>query len=491
MKASVFLVVILYLAVTGVASVANPGQIEWEKFSYSDFKKLKNEENGVRLIHFRKNNCSTVCQHDRRVLLENVQQLKKIEPRLKINTIDITKAPKIVEVLDLKSNTSTFLFYRGHLIRVDGYDLDPPKALDILDESIILLQKQIKEIKTVEEARKILKDEKRIHIYYGKYDSRFYRELELCDKLSNVTIYKTKNISVAKHLDLGPPAAFVHVDGEKNSTIHYQEEADYSLLIRFVVTTGKPLPQEFNIEKVREAINEGYPVVLLRGVDAEDNERIVSLILESEEFVRQHFQVFRFHRLAGEEELALQEMCRGDEEEEERQKVCILEQFEGHMSRFILGSNKLTHLQLSSFLTSFVSKELQPYLRSEKIFKKYSGRVENLNAYSYLTFMHPEEISYRDRIVLYYSSTDANSADVHAMFEKISASYSDKEVLFGRIAVDKNEIVADVASTPHIVYFTDHESEGVIKYSGELTEDALLAWIQSNLNKYQQLDTDL
>lgn len=482
MKASIFLLFACVL-VSARSATAASDQIDWSPFSLDDLQSILKDYDTTYLIHFRNSSCDASCEKELRLVLQNAETLKKEFAGLRVHSVELDQKGEIAQELAIFSHSGLFVLFKGHSIRIDTNDVVPKTAVDLIAETRKLLQAHPLPIESEAAFSGIKSSAKYIHVFNGNKTSKLWVEIELAAKMNPSKIYYTANLEVGQAIGLNKKNGFYTIESTNGKVVPLEGRVNFDLLHWFLMTSAHPIPRDFNIEELRKATKSGVPVVLYKGSDKEEDQRLTRLLEDLDITLKNHFQVFRLTDDSQEDQKTLREHCTRHEEKPET-VFCILLDHQGKLLRYIFEEEKVGYKSLNKFIKKYLSGELVSYHKSETIKKTYLGQVKNLNTYTLDHLLAPSEGDLALRAILYYSDAHLGH-DLQNLFTTVSSKFSELLIRFGRVNVDRNEIFEDISShtLPFVKVSRSHEDPAAEVYKGSLDLHALHNWIAQQVKK--------
>ena len=476
MKASKFL---LFACVLLCAISANEAsdQTDWSPFSLDDLDAILKDAENTYLIHFRNSTCDSDCKSELQLVLKNEQVLKKEFAGLRLHSVQLDEKGEIAQEFGIAAQSGLFVVFKGHSIRIDTNDVEPKTAVDLIAEARRVLQAHPLAIDSEAAFTQIKSSSKFIHVFNGNRTSKLWVEIELAAKMNPINIYYTANLELGQTIGLNKKNGFYTIETANNRVVPLKGKVEFDVLHWFLLTSSQPIPREFDIDEIRKATKAGVPVLVYKGADKDEHQRITKLLEDLDITLKNHFQVFRITDENQQEQKNILDLCTKVDEKPES-LLCILMDNRGKLLRFIFEEVKVGYKSLNKFISKYLAGELISYYRSEDIKKRYNGQIKNLNTYTLDHLLAPSEGDFALRAILYYS--DAHRDDgVQKLFETVSSKFSELLIRFGRINVDKNEILEDLSShsLPFIRVSRGHDDSAAEVYKGSLELNALYNWI--------------
>ena len=371
MKASMVLLFAFVLLCARSATAASD-QADWSPFTLDDLHTIFKDQDKTYLIHFRNSTCDTDCKNELQVVLKHEAVLKKEFAGLRVHAAQLDEKGEIAEELGMESQSGLFVLFKGHSIRVDTNDVEPKTAVDLVAESRRLLQAHPLPIESKEAFTKIKASTKYVHVFNGNQTSKLFLDIEIAAKMNPVPIYYTANLELGQTLGLNKKNGFYTVESVNGKVVPFEGKVNFDLLHWFLLTSAHPIPKEFDIEELRKATNAGVPVLVYKGVDRQEDQRLTKLLEDLDVTLKNHFQVFRITDENQPDQKTIVDMCTKVDEKPET-VLCILMDNQGRLLRFIFEEVKVGYKNLNKFISKYLAGELISYHRSEDIKKRYSA----------------------------------------------------------------------------------------------------------------------
>lgn len=485
MKASMILL-FAFVLLFARSAAATSDQTDWSPFSLTDLHAIFKDNEKTYLIHFRNSTCDADCKSELQVVLKNEAMLKKEFADLRVHAVQLDEKGEVAEELGMVSQSGLFVLFKGHSIRVDTNDVKPKTTVDLIAETRRLLQARPLPIENETAFTKLKTSTKYIHVFNGNQTSKFWIEIEIAAKMNPVTIYYTANLELGQAIGLNKKNGFYTVESANGKIVPLEGKVDFDLLHWFLLTSAHPIPKEFDIEELRKATKAGVPVLVYKGADKQEDQRLTKLLEDLDVTLKNHFQVFRITDENQPDQKAIAELCTKVDEKIST-VFCILMDNQGKLLRFIFEEAKVGYKSLNKFISKYLAGELISYHRSEDIKKRYNGKVKNLNTYTLDHLLLPSEGDLALRAVLYYSDAHHDHR-IQNIFETVSSKFSELLIRFGRINVDKNEILEEYSShtLPFIRISRSHDDAAAEEYKGSLELNTLYNWIAEQVKKREE-----
>ena len=224
-------------------------EVDLENPTIEKFNKMLADPVKAFIIIAHKTECSQKCLEELSVVVENSPRLKMMDTNLEIYKLDISKMPEVQDHLILDTDHGVWYIYRGESIRVDTNDLSPEQTRHLLNDLSAIVQRRVALLDNMEDIRNINHTYKTVHVFYGKKTDINFTELEIASKLTERDIFRVENPSIAALFKLESPGMYTYEKEHKDS-IRMKGELSRGKVLKFLLASSRPVPQEFDPEKI-------------------------------------------------------------------------------------------------------------------------------------------------------------------------------------------------------------------------------------------------
>jgi hypothetical protein len=456
---------VLILALGHVRSES--AEIEWKNFAFGDLTQIYETSENYYLILFHNGTCTDECSKTQTLLKNNAESFKGLTNGLKVHIVSFKSDIAIAEELGIEEDQGYGLFgiSRGIPIRLDSDD----EKYDLVKEIKAFFSKQPIHLDTTASATKAIQHNKFVHFYYGApSQSLNWAHFEVASRLAELPFYYSNSSEVSALFGASRKRSFQTFDVAANQTIRMLDQISYESIERFLETSTKPVPQQFNLETLRHSTSNLVPVIVYRASNKTRHEYLTKLFSSAlQGVVKNYYHVYELTNSGSEEENTIAEFCTAENATNNGEIVCIIQNYHGKLLRYILTQESEIK-GVNTFISAYIDGKLTPYFRAETIDVKFNARVRNLNSYTWETFLAGYETDTTPRVIFYYKSD--TPVATHKALEAASLQVPESEAKFGRVNLDHNELTADVQE--NAIYFEDSI------YSGPIVAEEISKWVK-------------
>ncbi len=490
MKTSIKLVSI-FIALLCVSSVTAGDQVEWNDFSPEDLEKILTDVNGTYLIHVRTDNCTGECASTLKTVTSGAPEFKRLKQGLQVHTINANNTPEVFDHLGINGDFAVYLIHKTQQVRVDGSDVAPEQAVDVLKETTNILSRHPHKLGSKEDLTAAAGTQRFVNVFVGSPNSSYWTDIELAAMTYDKPIYYTESSEVKRLFGQTKNDTFVTFDPKTNSTVVLGSYPEYEQVHHFLPTANSEIPVDFNIDTLRGATQSQYPVLIVYGETKADEDKITSILQELVEQVKPNFFVYRIADREDETQQTILDFCTNVEKGLGKQNLCILmsgDDGDGRMYRYIY-TGAWTASGIHKWFQGFIDGKVSPYYRAQTISERSTARVRNLNSYTAEEFMSPPEMDTSARLILFYGE-DTPSKEFHQIFEKLSTEFEEAEIKFGRIDLEQNEGTVPGAEVGVLMIDGGYTGVEPSVYTGDWSEESVRAWINEQLQDEEVEEDD-
>ena len=471
MKAYYFLLAALVcgFVLTAPAPVTD-NAINWDKFKIKDFNSIIDIQDKLYLVHLTLGECKEICEADKQLISRNLEMFKNLESSLEFKTVELTE--KVAKKLTIKEESSIYLFYKGFPMRVDHNGSKTTFKKTVEQTIINILVNQPKELLTIDDAKAAFESDY-IYIFYGSKKSIYWGDIELISKLVNPKIYFTRSKEVAREFNLVSRGFIYCANLNKEKTFQMKDRPDHSHAISFVHMTSNKFPMDFEQTVYQEALESGANMIFYE-IDSEVE--LAKVFDNHDDLFKSHFYIFRLTNPKDATQKAIIDRCI-DSSKILDKMFCIIHNHikKGVTYRYIYGSDDFSEMQLVEWITNYLNHKLKPYYKSSTIDQEYSGKVRNLNAYSFVSFVSPKWNYLLYKVVMYYDSETPKDRYT-TLLEEVADQLDPTKVVVGKLDIDTND---RIIHAPAGLYFNSHLDQNmVIAYDESWDVENVKAWIE-------------
>jgi hypothetical protein len=450
---------------------------------------LEHPQNSYILIAHRKE-CLNVCAAEKQVIAEQFERFKMMDPHLEIFTMNVAKLYDAQNVMVLDTDHGVYYIHRGEVIRVDTNDLQPEQMRHLLTDLTAVVQRRVPVIDNLEDIRDLNHTNKLLHFYYGQTDQSEFKEYEIAAKLTDRDLFRIENPAIADLFKIADPGVFTY-DKTINDAYRMKGDIKRSKILKFLLASSRPVPQEFDQDKVSTSIHFNMPVLFVWARTPSTNQSLLNVLRTTEQYTKSFFHVYHLTDRADPHQTAYFNEC--DQGQNWGFIICILRAKRGHIFRFIYDKKVITYERVVDFLDSFASKKLQPYFRSQDIKEPVTNTVRNLNFHTFQEVMDlTSPTSLTNVVILYYSSTSGSGSSsvpdsFQSAFEAVSAAHSSASLVFCRIDLAHNEVYeVQHLPLPTVHYTSGYDDPHVLVYKAGWNRAEFESWLKDAVVQWRQ-----
>ena len=428
----------------------------------------------ILLVH--RTPCTGTCAQEMLSIIENSPRFRMMDPNLSIYKFDVTTLYDVQDHLILDTDHGVYYLHRGETVRVDTNDMSPEEMRGLIKDLSAIVQRRIALLDNLEDIRNVNHTYRLLHIYYGETTDANYTELEIASKLTDRDIFRVEHPGIAALFKIESKGMYTY-EKEHDDSIRMRSYLSKNKVLRFLVCSSREVPQEFDYTKVHTSIHSNVPVLMVYARTASTNATIKNVLKTTEHITKSHFHVYQLTDMEDPEQAAFFRECSANFYW--GFILCILRARRGHIFRYIYDKKIITYDRFNDFLLGYLNKQIQPYFRSEEIKEVFNGKVQNLNLKSFEEVMGLTQPGKNQYLVMYYYKDGCDVCnDFQKTFETVADSYPDKNLIFARINLSKNEALeVSHLRIPNVHYTTGYDDEFVRIYQGDYTQSNFTEWL--------------
>lgn len=420
--------------------------------------------------------CANVCAAERQLIAEQYERLKMMDPNLNVFVFNVAKLYDAQNVMVLDTDHGVYYIHRGEVIRVDTNDLQKEQMRHLLTDLVAVVQRRVPLIDNLEDIRDLNHTNKLLHFYYGEAEKPEFKEYEIAAKLTDRDLFRIENPAIAQLFKIDNPGVYTY-DKTINDAFRMRGGIKRSKILKFLLASSRTVPQEFDPEKVSTSIHFNMPVLFVWGRTPSTTQTILNVLRTTEQWTKSGFHVYQLTDRLDPDQAPYFSEC--DHGQNWGFLFCVLRAKRGHIFRFIYDKKVITYDRVADFLEAFVTKQLQPFFRSEEIKEPVTNSVRNLNFHSFQEVMDLSSPTHLQHLVVFYYSDDCSICEAFTkVFEAAAASAGDSRI-FARLNLSRNEVYeVKHLPLPSVHYTSGYDDPHVQVYKGDWTQADFSAWLE-------------
>lgn len=430
---------------------------------------------------------------EKQLVADQYERFKMMDPNLEVFVFNVAKLFDAQNIMVLDTDHGVYYIHRGEVIRVDTNDLQPEQMRHLLTDLVAVVQRRVPVVDNLEDIRDLNHTNKLLHFYYGDTSNSEFKEYEIASKLTDRDLFRIENPAIANLFKMDEQGVYTYDKGMHDS-IRMKGEIKRSKILKFLLASSRPVPQDFDQEKVSISIHFNMPVIFVWARTPSTNQTLLNVLKTTEHVTKSFFHVYHLTDKEDPSQSPYFKEC--DQGQNWGFMICILRAKRGHMFRFIYDKKVITYERVVDFLEAFVSKKLQPYFKSEDIKEPVTNTVRNLNFHTFQEIMDLSTPTHSQELVMFYYSSDncAVCSSFQTVFEKVSSQYSTSGVIFGRLDLALNEVYeVKHLPLPTVHYTSGYDDPHVQVYKGDWSPSNFELWVRQAGEEFrskQQSDGD-
>ena len=476
----VFLALLLKLGfLVGLSQQFDATQFNFKEPTDDKFFQILNDKVKSTILIAHRRECAGKCLTELSLIADNLERFKMMDPDLEVIKFDVRTCYDAQNQLILDTDHGVYYLHRGESVRVDTNDMGPEDARNLILDLQTIVQRRVALIETYEDVRNLNHTNRILHMYYGKLDDVNFTEIEIASKLTDRDIYRIEHPGIAKLFKLEDFGMYTYIK-EENDAIRMRGSLTRGHVLKFLLASSRPVPQDFDQVKVLTSIHQNIPVLLVYARTESTNTTLKNILFNTEYLTKAYFHVYQMTDPQNTEEKQFFDECNTGQNW--GFLLCILRSRRGIITRYVYDKKIITFDRVQEFLQAYTAKKLEPFFRSEEIEIPLSGRVQNLNLKSFRDLMETHKPETPHYMVIYYYNDGCQMCEEFApTFEAIANEYRNKKLSFARINLSKNEALeVRHLRIPSLHYTTGYDDEHVKVYKGDWARANVTSWIEDS-----------
>lgn len=429
--------------------------------------------------------CVNVCATEKQLIADQYERFKMMDPTLEVFVFNVGKLYDAQNLMVLDTDHGVYYIHRGEIIRVDTNDLQPENMRHLLTDLVSVVQRRVPLVDNLEDIRDLNHTNKLLHFYYGETTKTEFKEYEIASKLTDRDMFRIENPAIAHLFKMNEPGVYTY-DKTMDDSIRMKGEIKRSKILKFLLASSRPVPQDFDLDKVTTSIHFNMPVMFVWARTPSTNQTLLNVLKTTEHLTKSYFHVYHLTDRDDPSQSPYFKEC--DQGQNWGFTMCVLRAKRGHVFRFIYDKKVITYERVVDFLEAFISKKLQSYFKSEDIKEPVTNNVRNLNFHTFQEVMDLSSPTHRQELVIFYYSSDncAVCSSFHSVFEKIAADYLEEGVIFARLDLARNEVYeVKHLPLPTIHYTSGYDDPHVQVYKGDWTRTNFELWVKQAAQEFR------
>lgn len=465
------------------AQSIDPSMLTYPNPTEEAFKGFLEHPQDSFILIAHRTDCANVCAAEKQLIAEQYERLKMMDPKLNVFVFNVAKLYDAQNVMVLDTDHGVYYIHRGEVIRVDTNDLQPEQMRHLLTDLVAVVQRRVPLVDNLEDIRDLNHTNKLLHFYYGDTDKPEFKEYEIAAKLTDRDLFRIENPAIAQLFRIDSHGIYTY-DKTIDDAFRMKGSIKRSKILKFLLASSRPVPQDFDAEKVSTSIHFNMPVMFVWARTPSTNLTLMNVLRTTEQWTKSGFHVYQLTDRQDANQVAYFSEC--DHGQNWGFLICILRAKRGHIFRFIYDKKVITYERVADFLESFANKQLQPFFRSEDIKEPVTNSVRNLNFHTFQEVMDMTSPTHVQHLVMFYYSDDCKVCESFArVFEQVAGSHGKDSLIFARLNLSKNEVYeVKHLPLPSVHYTSGYDDPHVQVYKGDWTQADFVLWLDSAAREF-------